>query len=245
MTDWHTHIGQFNETFYDYRYVFFAMKKNGVSECWCAYLTPKYDDVNQSVDFAGCVVSEIEKAQSYSKKINLKVNFLCWIDPILLSERKLTVDEYLKMFDYKGIAVHPFHCWHTGELQQVFEYAEKTKLPIFIHTGVSENDNPLMFEQFFSDFSNVEVHLAHCKESEAIIRLFSKYPNLSGDTAFCPEDSYRAICNAGFKDRMLLGTDFPITHWYRHYEEEKKDVSVCSLTENYKQTLKEMRWFER
>ena len=116
-------------------------------------------------------------------------------------------------------------------------FAEKENYEIYFHTGCSEKDNPLLFEKWFHDFPKVKVHLAHCKDPEPIIKLFSKYKNLVGDTAFCPQDSYEAICKAGFKDRMFFGTDFPISHWYEHYGEKDFPTDEKSLTESYKNTI--------
>ena len=113
-------------------------------------------------------------------------------------------------------------------------FAGKENYEIYFHTGCSERDNPLLFENWFSDFPKVKVHLAHCKDPEPIIHLFSKYKNLVGDTAFCPEDSYKKIYEAGFKDRMFFGTDFPISHWYEHYGEKDFPTDEKTLTESYK-----------
>ncbi|MBQ2354940.1 MAG: amidohydrolase family protein, partial [Treponema sp.] len=116
-------------------------------------------------------------------------------------------------------------------LTLIFEFAQKYKLPLFIHTGLSEADEPLQFEKWFCKFPDVKTHLAHCKDPDATISLFSKHPNLLGDTAFCPHDSYSKICKAGFKDRMLFGTDFPITHWYE--QNKNADYDFNSLNKNY------------
>ena len=127
-------------------------------------------------------------------------------------------------------------------LTKVFEFAEKKNYEIYFHTGCSETDNPLNFEKWFVEYPQVKVHLAHCKDPEPIIELFSKCENLVGDTAFCPQDSYEAICKAGFKDRMFFGTDFPISHWYEHHGEKDFPTDGKSLTESYKNTLNEYQF---
>ena len=113
-------------------------------------------------------------------------------------------------------------------LTKVFEFAKENNYELYFHTGCSPTDNPLNFEKWFVEYPQVKVHLAHCKDPEPIIELFSKCENLVGDTAFCPQDSYEAICKAGFKDRMFFGTDFPT--------DEK------NLTESYKNTLNEYQF---
>ena len=148
--------------------------------------------------------------------------------------------------DYKGLVVHPFlNDWNTADkkradlLTKVFEFAKENNYELYFHTGFSPTDNPLNFEKWFVEYPQVKVHLAHCKNPEPIIELFSKCENLVGDTAFCPQDSYEAICKAGFKDRMFFGTDFPISHWYQHCGEENFPADEQVLTESYRKTLKE------
>lgn len=244
MHDIHTHIGQFYNTYYDFHDVFMALKNNGIIETTFSYLTPLFTDYDSAIDFYKAMTEESKEAVTFAKQIGLKTNQLYWVDPILLLGG-LSLDSVIKEGDYKGLVIHPLlNDWNPNKetnaslLTEVFKFAEKNKYEIYFHTGCSEKDNPLQFEKWFSVFSRVRVHLAHCKDSEPIIKLFSKYENLVGDTAFCPEDSYKAICNAGFKNRMFFGTDFPINHWYEHHGEEYFPVNEKSLTENYAKTLK-------
>lgn len=216
MTDWHTHIGQYFDSYYDFHDVFDVLKKNGIDETVCAYLTPKFDDAKSSLSFFHAVEDELKVADEYANSIDFKVHFLYWADPLVL--KNFSLETVFAGFPYFGIAVHPrLHNWtmdSSDSLGQIFAFSKERNIPTFIHTGVSKEDEPMQFEKWFKDFPEVEVHLAHCKAPEQIIKLFSKYHNLFGDTAFCPKDSYQKVCEAGFKDRMLFGTDFPITHYF-------------------------------
>ena len=243
MHDIHTHIGQFYQTKYDFHNIFMALKNNGITETTFAYLTPLFTESNPAIDFYNAMTEETKEALDFADHIDLKVNPLYWIDPMVLFGG-ITLDSIMKDLDYKGLVVHPFlNDWNPADekrsnlLTQIFEFAEKKNYEIYFHTGYSERDNPLLFEKWFRDFPKVKVHLAHCKDPEPIIQLFSKYKNLVGDTAFCPQDSYEAICKAGFKDRMFFGTDFPISHWYEHYGEKDFPTDEKSLTESYKNTI--------
>lgn len=240
MHDIHTHIGQFRNTYYDFHDVFNSLKNNGIAETTLAYLTPKIEDKKAAVEFYYAVIEELKEAESFAEKIGLKVNILYWADPLVLMSKNL--DLIFSEFAYKGIALHPvIHNWtkdFPDLLSEIFRFADNHKTEIYIHTGVSECDEPLQFEKWFIEFPEVKVHLAHCKATDAVIELFSKYKNLVGDTAFCPKDSYDAICKAGFKDRMFFGTDFPISHWYEHYGEKNISADETSLTKNYKNILK-------
>ena len=119
----------------------------------------------------------------------------------------------------------------------------QTKCTLVCKQQAHAGDRPYLFESWFKQFPDVEVHLAHCKDSAPIIDLFTKYKNLFGDTAFCPTDSYGEICDAGFKNRMFFGSDFPITHFLNlnESEREKKELqpSFKELNDNYKMSLAE------
>ncbi len=238
MTDWHTHIGRYYDSYYDFHDVFTVLKNNGIDENICAYLTPRFERKEDSVVFFHAVESELFEADAFAKSIGLRTKFLYWADPLVLEE--FSLDEIFSGFKYFGIALHPLlHEWtfeHEDFVTSIFDFCGKNELPLFIHTGASFSDKPNLFEKWFMEFPNVEVHLAHCKEPDAIIALFFKYKNLFGDTAFCPSDSYKKICAAGFKNRMLFGSDFPITHWYENRGEV--DCRFESLAQNYRKLQK-------
>ena len=235
MKDWHVHIGQFRDIFFDYHDVFDALINNEINEITLAYLTPCFDKEKNSLDFYHAVVEELKNVRQYANENRMKVSFLYWADPFVL--KNISLKKIFKEFSYAGIALHPLlHNWsfeYKDLLTDIFKFASGNSIPLFIHTGISEKDTPLQFTKWFSDFPEVKVRLAHCKSSEPIIHLFNIYPNLTGDTAFCPEDSYQNICIAGYKNRMYYGTDFPISYWYETFKNEKSECNVKVLTEHY------------
>lgn len=208
-----------------------------MSEITCAYLTPKFDTEKAAVQFYDTVLEEVKAANMFANELDLQVHFLAWLDPLVIKSG-ITPEKITNDFDYAGFALHPvLHDWTGSEAalrDDVFHFCKNNAFPIFIHTGVSSNDNPLNPE--------VHVRLAHCKEPDPLITLFSKYKNLTGDTAFCPRDSYAAICKAGFQDRMYFGSDFPITHWYEKMHNTPETVSEAELTAHYKKLLEEKKF---
>lgn len=245
--DSHTHIGQYWNVFYDYHDVFHALKANGIESTTCAYLTPKFDDEQMAVDFHHAVVEEWREAVKFAASISFTVKPLWWADPLVLCSG-IKLESIFSDFAFCGIAIHPrLHDWVSDRKSDlttiIFQFAHNNKVPVFIHTGVSEEDSPYLFEPWFKQFPDVEVHLAHCRDSAPIIDLFTKYKNLFGDTAFCPTDSYGEICDAGLKNRMFFGSDFPITHFVKldAKEREKNELqpSFNDLKDNYKMVLTE------
>ena len=243
--DIHTHIGKFYDCNYQYSLVFNALKKCGIEETSFAYLTPLFTDFDMAFEFYKSMTDEVIKAISYAEKVGLKVTPLYWVDPLILSGN-IKLEKIFKDANYKGLVIHPFlNDWNIKNdrakllLKEVFDFAENNKYEIYIHTGCSEKDNPQNFEEYFKNYKSVKVHLAHCKDPKPIIDLFRKYTNLVGDTAFCPLDSYSEICDAGFKDRMLFGTDFPVTHWWHNYKDAEKSISEEILISDYEISVNE------
>ena len=249
LFDNHTHIGSFYNDDYDYHNVFQAMKNNGVKGAVVAFLTPLIDNTKLSIDYFNWMNQECGAAAEFAKSICFDAKSLYWVEPMIF-EAGFSLDKLMENGHYVGFALHPLlHNWNPDDkscaerLNIVFDYSRKNNLPIYIHTGISEKDNPLLYERWYKKYNDVEIHLAHCKDPEPIIKLFSKYDNLLGDTAFCPQDSYDSICKAGFKDRMLYGTDFPVTHWWKYKEMEMKPMGLDVLTENYKEVMEENAFF--
>ncbi|MBQ2528885.1 MAG: hypothetical protein II547_01390, partial [Treponema sp.] len=84
MKDWHVHIGQYFEAYYDFHDVFQVLKNNGIEEAVVAYLTPRFDDEKYALDFFHAVVDELKEANHFAQDIGLKTDFLHWADPLVL-----------------------------------------------------------------------------------------------------------------------------------------------------------------
>lgn len=149
FSDAHTHIGHFYQTHYEYQAVFGALASNGIREITCAYLTPKFDDAVVAGEFYTAVLQELKSAQLYAHNLNVTVHFLAWLDPLVI--KKFSLEKIWNDFDYAGFALHPvLHNWHGTEaaaLTRIFRFAQKNNIHLYIHTGVSENDHPMLFER--------------------------------------------------------------------------------------------------
>ena len=86
--------------------------------------------------------------------------------------------------------------------------------------------------------------LAHCKDVEGVIDIFKKYKNVYGDTAFSSKRTCNEIFKAGFRNRMLFGTDFPITHWFES-SNNGYEVLEENLSSSYSNTIKKFKKLNR
>ena len=145
---------------------------------------------------------------------------------------------------YKGIKIHPFaHSWdyndfqHMEALHSLFNHAAGNSLPVLIHTGNSGIDNANRFECFIREYRNTRFILAHCRPLSVTIELLKKYDNVYCDTAFTMKTQLEQIVLAGFRDKIIFGTDFPITHFYRTKYPKTGDNLSISMEEEYAEDI--------
>lgn len=219
MLDCHVHIGQFNEVYYDPYDVFGtienSVKKTSVTEIHYSSTSSCRDDVE---------LSKIEEETYYAQQFksdSLLIKPYLWFVP-QYAENKITPSEAIKHFNYCGFKLHPLaQKWdftnqkHSEALNDIFEIAsEKNELSILIHCGTQECDRPKRFEPFFKTFPEAHVILAHSNPVEETIEMLRKYRNVTSDIAYADEKTIRILQKSDVWNKVLFGTDFPITHYF-------------------------------
>lgn len=234
------HCGIYFDTYYSPNSVINALSKNGIKKAWISSTTAcmAWQNSDEKDYIINKIEKEIQEAVTTAEKNRMTLIPLYWVSYQRYIDGE-HIDHIMKGSLYKGFKIHPkSYGWDRDEkletlLEEVCEYAGKHALPILIHTGSECIDAPNRFEVYFKNYSSVKFVLAHCKATEQIIRILTQYHNVYGDTSFCSYESYDAICKAGFKDKMLFGTDFPITHWYtEHFK--KGETEKENLYSHYK-----------
>jgi predicted TIM-barrel fold metal-dependent hydrolase len=164
----------------------------------------------------------------------------------------IRIEKYFETVPYKGIKIHPFaHSWdftntsHLETLHSLFDYAARGGLPVLIHTGYSGVDDAGRFERFFCEYPRAKCILAHCRPLEATLEMLEKHKNVYCDTAFVPEDAVREIVSRGFGERILCGSDFPITHYFRTKYQKPEENPPLSLREHYAEDAARMREYRK
>jgi len=233
MIDFHVHFGQLRDGYYDYKKVFDAIFSSGKIDKIIYSLT---SSLLPTADY-NFVYKEIKSAlNEYPSSIATP---LLWFTTKYI-EQGLKIENAMKELEYGGFKLHPLcENWNfendmkqSEVLHEIFDYADKRKMPILIHTGESGVDRPNRFEQFFSEYKNAKIILAHSRTADETIKMMEKYPNVYGDTAFAPMERVKKIKNAGFAERLIFGTDFPLTYYYYHEE------NGLRLKEQYEEDLK-------
>ena len=132
----------------------------------------------------------------------------------------------------KGVKLYNGHgTYRTGpadapEMQPIYDYCEKNRLPVLIHMNVPKYPGEL--DHVLSAHPHMNVIAAHLlcmpDRPEEVGRMLDQYPNLYADMSFGMEhylvasvrkiseksDAWRKVIT-GHKDRILFGTDVCVT----------------------------------
>jgi uncharacterized protein len=209
ISDSHLHIGQFYEIYYEPLEILQVVAEQGVKSC-----------VYSSTTMSG--YSKIEKEISATTKTFSPLKFKPYFRFVpSYIEKGINAKNAFENLPYKGIKIHPkLEKWDFGDKKQskalhsLFGYACENKIPVLIHTGPDSFEKPELFEPFFIEYPSVKFTIAHCRPVYESIAMFALYKNVYGDTAFLPKEDLQKIVKANFGKRIVLGSDFPITHYF-------------------------------
>jgi predicted TIM-barrel fold metal-dependent hydrolase len=237
--DNHLHIGQFYETYYEPLEVLRIVTEAGITDAVYSSTTSAKDGVRyREVEREIAGVTARYPAEHYKP-------FLWYIPPYI--DQGISPESVFQNLPYKGLKLHPrAHRWnlldqkHLDCLYSLFGYARENHLPVLIHTGKDEFERPAFFSSFFPLYPEVKFILAHCRPAPDTIAIFRAHSNVYGDTAFLSVEGYSQIVAAGFWERLIPGTDFPITHYFnrksgvspeKQYREDL--VQLTDLNDNF------------
>lgn len=238
MTDWHAHVGQWHETYYDPAAVVRALAACGTDEAWLSSTSSEIyckeslavqdrqdlrNDAMTARELYEYVRGEMEAALAAAEGCGAKAHPLYWVVPEVhfSAEACVTVESAMRDFPYEGFKLHPRgNPWDLNDRRtldlahEVFSHAEERGLPVLIHAGPDPFELPDLFAPLVKAHPRVTVQLAHCRPLEDTLAMLRAYPNVVCDTAFVDDETRERIRAAGFGERIRFGTDFPITHYH-------------------------------
>ena len=238
MTDSHVHIGQYEDVYYDPYEIMDIVMSAGMETMSFSTTSSCKENV---------LYPEIEKEiTAFLSRISYSTETIrpfFWFIPDYIKQN-ITIENAFNVIPYKGIKIHPFaHNWnfddsrHMETLHNLFDYAGRHCLPILIHTGYSEVDRADRFERFIREYHSTKFILAHCRPLDTTIEMLKKYDNVYCDTAFISVSEIRKIIFAGFNEKIIFGSDFPITHFFRVKYPNMGENIVISLREEYAEDI--------
>lgn len=240
MTDYHIHIGQFNNKYYDAHEIFGLIEsisnKTRITEIHFSSTSSCRDDVEFEK-----IEEEINYAQSFSSEKIIIKPYL-WYVPKYINQ-KININSVTKNFDYCGIKLHPFaQHWdfsndkHLSTLHNLFSWADENSRSVLIHCGTQESILPNRFEIFFNEYKNAKIILAHSNPIDITSQMVNKYKNVFCDTACLQKQSLIKLKQqVSDNSKILFGSDFPVSHYYKEalfYKKkslEKQYLYNCNL----------------
>ncbi len=143
----------------------------------------------------------------------------------------------IKDYGFKGVKLLPtiqFFNPKDEKMTQIYEFAEKEKLVMLIHTGcdpgpwelvtLSKNANPVYLDYVCENYPNLKVIAAHMGSYSAqfpgiwfdeMVRIVKKHENLYVDIAatFSEKNLKKAVKEVG-AEKILYGSDYPVIGGY-------------------------------
>ena len=242
MTDNHIHIGQYEEIYYEPLEILTIVQNKGITEIVYSSTTSGKDGVKYNE-----VYSEIASVVSVFPHESYKPYL--WFVPSYIDEG-LTLEKAFSDLPYKGIKLHTFlNNWDFTEkkqercLHEMFAFAQDKNIPVLIHTGPNGVDAPDRFEMFFAKYPKTKIILAHCRPIEEAVIMLKKYPNVYGDTAFVPEEWIRLLIMNNTENKIVTGSDFPITHYSKTHFFNDNGENI-TLEEQYQTDIDTMKMYE-
>jgi len=238
MTDNHIHIGQFEDIYYDGLEVVETVMSCGMDGLAFSSTTSCVDDVRY-LDVEREIQNFLKQAR-YDSEI---VRPFFWYIPDYI-DQGINIQSAFNAVPYKGIKIHPYiNHWdfeekrHMEILHNLFDYAARNSLPVLIHTGHSGIDSADRFERFFKEYKKVQCILAHCRPLDITVKMLKEYNNIFCDTAFVSKEDILHIINSGYREKIIFGTDFPITHYFKTKYPREGENSAITLIEQYKEDI--------
>lgn len=156
---------------------------------------------------------------------NDRVIPVLWIVPQMLEDGG--IEKFMDSgISWKCVKIHPqLHPteWTDEKkcLNAVCAFSTTIQAPLLIHTGDKQGCYPSLFENAIKSKPMLRFILAHGRPVDEAIALMEKYENVWVDTAFMPITNIVKCCQAGFVDRILWGSDYPIPKYYYRGQDMK------------------------
>ena len=221
LTDYHVHVGFFNDGLY--------FSPEEIAGDMKALKVERYyfsSTSTGSVPF-NFVRREIESLIDFSGG---KSKPFLWVSPGMLQHSRSLKKYFFR--DFYGIKIHGLQGWepYGKEIRRVFSIARDKNLPVLLHTGEHEICRAGAYKKICGEFHDVKIILAHGRPIDETIDIMKEFPNVFTDTAFMPKIDIKKLKDAGLIERVLFGSDFPVMQYFfktprRQYY--RKRLKIC------------------
>lgn len=232
MTDTHVHVGWFVNRYYSPYYVSKKLRKLGI----------------ESV--------AISSTSTCAEEYNLIIEEFTWLEkewgnnlvPILWLTPQMIIGEGLESLLRSSIKwkvikmhwdAHPEFYFSPYLVQNIMNDKRLHGLPVLIHTGHNKTCRASVFKDIINHYTDRLFILAHCRPLQETSTILKNSPNAFADTAFMSEIDIIKLLDNGFANKILWGTDFPITEYYnvslRNLKNKLKNIQKKIPNKDYRE----------
>ena len=203
MTDNHVHIGWYSDGYHS------------PLEVWRAELDAGIDDIvvsstSSCAELYKLVVREIKEL---NKLGGSRIHPILWITPRMMKTWGISYMIHSRV-RWEGVKLHwqAHREWYYNHkiLHIALDIARRIKVPVLFHTGDFKECHAKVFIDVCKHFSDLDYVLAHGWPIDETMEVMAQCPNVRVDTAFMPVEDVKLLCDNGFAERVLFGTDAPI-----------------------------------
>ena len=227
--DAHIHVGQFREQYKSPKELVEYLSYVGVSRFAVSSTTVCEEDYTKV----------IEEHKELKAIVADRVLSVLWLTPLSLHNGGL--DIFLNSgIGWKCVKIHPWLSpggWQedNDDRETAISIAKQLQVPLLIHTGETEGSYPLCFEGSIKKHPDLTFILAHGRPIGETLELMKKYSNVLADTAFMPIENIVKLCEEKLSERVLWGSDYPITKYY--YPQADMKTYYIELISQLKDTV--------
>ena len=210
ICDAHIHVGYYQRKgcgkpfYYSPRRICTILKKCGVDE----FIYSSTSMQTHWIDYCGVNAEMKEVRRLFGKGAH---PFL-WVTRRYLDSLPRVVD--LGGGFYEGIKLHGMDGSHwvtkeQGSLEQILMDAERSGMPVMIHTGMGDDARPANYIPFILRHPRIRFNLAHGRPLCEAEQCMDAAANVFVDVSCMRMADVCALIDDGRSNRLLWGTDFP------------------------------------
>jgi predicted TIM-barrel fold metal-dependent hydrolase len=203
MTDNHVHIGWYTDGYHSPLEVWRAEQQAGIDEIVVS-------STSTCAELYKLVVREIKEL---NKLGGSRIHPILWITPKMMKTWGISYMIHSRV-RWEGIKLHwqAHREWYYNNkiLHNALEVARWMQVPVLLHTGDFKECHAKVFLDVCKKYDALDFVLAHGWPIDETMDVMSQCPNVRVDTAFMPAEDVKLLCDNGFAERVLFGTDAPI-----------------------------------
>lgn len=209
MIDSHIHIGQFYDIYTTSTELKNFLDSVDVEKCAISSTTICEENYAKVIEEIQTFISEFGAANVFP---------ILWVTPQMIKNNALNL--FLNCgIVWRCLKIHPqLHPkgWPVRgkNFRVLIELARKMHLPILIHTGADDCCHAGKYLKLIKRNADINFILAHGRPLNEALEVLAACPNAYVDTAFMSVDSIVNICNSGFSEKVLWGSDVPIPIYF-------------------------------